>query len=291
MIDINAENQKVFKCSVGPFQISDAFSVVDLLFEENYLSVSCVEKSEDHWFVEVLSDVSLDLEKIKQDLADFEYSYLEAEELENIDWLQKSFESFKPIIVGQFYIFGPHLRRKERPSDRVCIEIAAATAFGTGEHPTTNRCLKACQTFFDKNLHKKALDVGCGSGILSIALAKLGAESVAAYDNDPEAVRITRENIAINGVGHRVSVAKNLGDEFRLGHYDFAVANILSGPLISLAEALDESLNKNGTLVLSGFNDNDHTVLEKYTSLGFDLRYAYKYKGWTTLVMEKISTN
>lgn len=279
--------EKIFKCTLGPFHISDAFSIVDLIFCDTYLSVSCVEKSEDEWFVEILSEIPIKEEDLLERLGEYSYSSLEKETLENIDWLAKCFENFKPITVGELYVYGPHLHSKKKPANKITIEIAAATAFGTGEHPTTSRCLMACQTFFDPSLHKRILDIGCGSGILSIALAKLGAESIMACDNDQEAVRITKENLVINHVSHKVSVLKNEGCEFNLQKYDFIIANILASPLISLAESISNCLNKDGTLVLSGFNSGDKTVQDKYFSLGFEEKYRYEYKGWTTLVLKK----
>lgn len=279
--------QKIFKCTVGDFSISDSFAIVDLLFEKDYLSVSCVEKSDDKWFVEILSTLPIKKTDISQILADYKYSSIEIDTLENVDWLAKCFENFKPITVGDFYMFGPHLRMKKRPANKIAIEIAAATAFGTGEHPTTSRCLLACQTFFNHEIHKNVLDIGCGSGILSIALAKLGAKSVTACDIDSEAIRITSENIVINHVAHRVSVFQNVGHEFDTNKYDFIVANILATPLISLAESIVNSLNRDGILVLSGFNAGDYSVLEKYASLGLELKYKYIHQDWLTLVLHK----
>lgn len=282
-----AMTQKIFKCTIGDFSISDSFTIVDLLSEKDYLSVSCVEKGDDKWFVEILSMLPINKSDITKILADYEYSILETDTLENIDWLAKCFENFKPITVGNFYMFGPHLRMKKRPANKVGIEIAAATAFGTGEHPTTSRCLLACQVFFNHEIHKKVLDIGCGSGILSIALAKLGARFVTACDIDSEAVRITNENIVINHVAHRVSVFQNIGHEFDINKYDFIVANILATPLISLAESIEKSLNRDGILVLSGFNAGDYSVLEKYASLGLELKYKYIHEDWLTLVLHK----
>lgn len=274
----------IFKCTIGPFHISDAFSIVDTLFNDVYLSVSCVEKSEDGWFVEILSEVPFKRDELEEKLSEYKYSSLSEEEFENIDWLAKCFENFRPITVGGFYIYGPHLRAKEKPASKITIEIAAATAFGTGEHPTTNRCLLACQTFFNPEFHKNALDVGCGSGILSIALAKLGAEFVVACDNDPEAVRVTKKNIVINHVDHRVGVFQNKACEFDLQKYDFIVANILAAPLITFAESVKKSLNNGGILVLSGFNTEDKSVQNKYSSIGLEELYRYEHKGWTTLI-------
>jgi len=276
----------VYQCLIGDFGIKDAFEVIDALYEYGYMSVSCAEKNR-HWFVEVLNDEPINELEIKAALGRFRYSFIKSDKLENINWLKKCFENFKPITVGSFYIYGPHLRKHDIPANKIPIEIAAATAFGTGEHPTTHNCLRACETFFDYRKHKSILDIGCGSCILSIALAKLGARNITACDNDAEAVRVSNENIVINKVAHRISVFQNETCEFANKTYDFIVANILAEPLISMSEYVVKSLADNGILVLSGFTYDDSSVRNKYLSLGLQLKFQYDLKEWTTLVFEK----
>lgn len=278
--------QKIYICTIGPFSISEGFGIVDLLYSEEYISVSCVESKDDKWFVEILSIRPINENQLRRQLSDYKYS-IKFGELKDIDWLEKCFENFKPIVIGSFYMFGPHLRAKQRPANKIGIEVAAATAFGTGEHPTTNRCLLACETFFDYKIHKRVLDLGCGSGILSIALAKLGCRNVLACDNDPEAVRITTENIEINHVAHDVSVYQNTAHEFDHDKYDFITANILSRPLVELSGVLYNCLAKNGFLVLSGFNSGDDIVPSKYLDLGLEQRARYDYNDWATIVLQK----
>ena len=279
-------NRKIYKATISGFNITDAFEAVDLFFEKNYLAVSCAEKGRD-LIVEVLKDRPFEVGEISSVLRTKKNFSAVTEELKDIDWLRKCFENFRPILVGNFYIYGPHLRENVKPKDKILIEIAAATAFGTGEHPTTSRCLMACQTFFDDRIHKKVLDIGCGSGILSIALAKLGAKNVVACDNDPEAVKITKENIEINKVDHRISVFRNAGTEFSKQKYDFIVANILSEPLRAMSQAIFDSLSNEGILVLSGFVTDDKTVEEKFSSLGLIKIFEYEHANWSAVVFKK----
>lgn len=276
----------MYLCIIDGFDIKSAFEAIDLLFERGYLSASCVEKAPS-WNVEILHDTPIDEVEVRSILHSFKFSSIRSKQLENINWLKKCFENFKPIVVGGFYIYGPHLRGESFPKNKMAIEIAAATAFGTGEHPTTHNCLAACESFFDYKKHKKALDIGCGSCILSIALAKLGARDIVACDNDPEAVRVSKENVVINKVAHRVSVFQNYACEFAANSYDFIVANILAEPLISISDSVVAALNHGAILVLSGFTSDDDSVLNRYLSLGLSLKFRYDRNNWTTLVLEK----
>ncbi|MDR1335016.1 MAG: 50S ribosomal protein L11 methyltransferase [Holosporaceae bacterium] len=293
--------EKVFKCIIDGFSIGTAFEVVDLLSESScYMSVSCAEAKGTNWFVEILNLQPISEIEVATVLGGYKYSSLSIGVLDNVNWLKKCFENFKPISVGNFYMYGPHVRGKHMPFNKIAIEIAAATAFGTGEHPTTSRCLLACQMFFDRRKHLRLLDIGCGSGILSIALAKSGARNIVACDNDAEAVRIAKENITLNRVAHRISVFQNEKYEFAIPNsgsqmhshpyssrkfYDFIVANILAEPLIDMAPIIIDSLSPNGLLVLSGFNSDDHSVINKY-SLRLTQKYVYDYQNWTTVVFE-----
>ncbi|MDR2781970.1 MAG: 50S ribosomal protein L11 methyltransferase [Holosporaceae bacterium] len=278
--------KKIFKCTIGDFNIKDAFESVDVLFENGYESVSCAEKG-DCWIVEVLHDRELSELEVRDVLSNYKISKIKSEEVKETNWLQKCFENFRAIFVGNFYIYGPHLRSSPMPTDKIAIEIAAATAFGTGEHPTTNRCLIACQTFFDEKQHKSVLDIGCGSCILSIALAKLGARNVFACDCDSESVRVSKANTKINRVAHKINVFQNSGCEFNRQKYDFIVSNILSEPLISMKNAIVDSLAPCGILVLSGFRSDDDSVLRAYVASELKLKFRYDHNGWTTLVFEK----
>ncbi|MDR2067845.1 MAG: 50S ribosomal protein L11 methyltransferase [Holosporaceae bacterium] len=279
---------QIFKCSFGDFNIKDAFDVMDLLFEKNYMSTSCLEIN-GRWIVEALHNEPIDGPEILSYLKVKAYDcrIIDNKALKSIDWLQKSFENLKPIVIGEFYVYGAHLRGNAIPSHKIPIEISSYMAFGSGEHPTTNRCIAACYTFFDHRKHKSALDFGCGSGILAIALAKLGCKNIVACDNDAEAVRVSQEHVNLNKVAHRVSVSQNHSTEFFSKSYDFIVANILAEPLIAISDSISNALSRNGILVLSGFTANDFSVINQYSSMGLKQIHRYDYRGWTALVLKK----
>lgn len=275
---------KMYHCEIHGFNIKEAFEVLDLLSENDYSSVSCAE-NKDSWFIEIINTSPISIAHIKSVLWRHKFSRIVSKELENVDWLKKCFENFKPISVGGFLIYGSHLRGADIPANKVGIEISAATAFGSGEHPTTNRCLCAIESFYNPRRHKKILDIGCGSCILSIACAKLGANDISSYDNDPEAVKISNENIEINNVAHKISVYQNEACEFADNDkkYDLIVANILSEPLVAMRDAIVSCLVPEGVLIISGFNSDDGSVAQAYAEL--QQTYRYNYRGWTTLVM------
>lgn len=280
---------KLYRCTIGYFSIKDAFEITDIFYDADYTTVSAIEKDR-LWLIEILSETPITENLVRGFLkGEYKFEYFETERLEDIDWLKRCFDNFKPISIGNCYIFGPHLRGKVQiPKNKIPIEIAAATAFGTGEHPTTNKTLIACQTFFDNKIHKKVLDIGCGSGIVSILLAKLGAGCVTACDIDLEAVRVARENFIINHEDHKISAFKNVNTEFDKETYDFVVANILTETLVSLSDAIYKSMNKNAILIISGFVSNDKKAIEEFQKLGLTLRYVYEFNNWSTAVMQKI---
>jgi len=153
---------------------------------------------------------------------------------------------------GRALVVKPSWTQHRLKGGEIVIEIDPGMAFGTGQHPTTAMCLRALEDHVRPGA--AVLDLGCGSGILAIAAAKLGARQVLALDLDPNAVRAARENAAVNGVAGVIEVREGTleGD---LGSFDGIVANISGLTLERLAPSLARSLAPGGILVLSGFLD------------------------------------
>lgn len=189
------------------------------------------------------------------------------------DWVRLTQSQFGPIQVGDRIWIVPswHAADPGLPSagrsegDTVRIELDPGLAFGTGSHPTTHLCLEWLAGCLPKG--STVLDYGCGSGILAIAAAMLGAARVDAVDIDEQAVQSTRANAANNGV----HVHACLPDDFGPGQYDVVVANILSNPLKVLAPMLANRVAPGGSLVLSG-------VLERQAQ-----EVAAAYEPWLAL--------
>jgi ribosomal protein L11 methyltransferase len=210
------------------------------------------------------------------------------ERLPETDWVAESRKALPAIRAGPFYLYGAHVSAPP-PTGSIPILIEAGVAFGTGRHESTRGCLLALADLAKERRVTRALDMGCGSGVLAIAIAKLWACPVTAVDLDAQAVRAARENVEANGVGGLVRV--QLGEGFRgdaLGRdavFDLIVENILAGPARVLARDLVRHLAPGAVAVLSGLlADQDQGVLEAHAPLHVARRIALGE--WVTLVLE-----
>lgn len=201
------------------------------------------------------------------------------------NWLLECYQSFKPITIGKYYIYGSHIA-ESLPTDKITLEIDAATAFGTGEHQTTHGCLEALNDLdFEP---KSVLDVGCGSGILSMAYAKTFQKPVDAVDIDEESVRVATQNASINGLDDLIHVWHSNGYENVQQKYDLVLCNILARPLMDMAQDLKDHLNEGGQAILSGFlTRQERWVLKAHTDIGLKLVRRYRINGWGTVVVQK----
>ncbi len=179
----------------------------------------------------------------------------EIERLPDLDWVAEGRKALPPIHAGPFYVFGAHVSEPPPPGS-IPIRIEASIAFGTGQHETTRGCLLALAEMKRERAVARALDMGCGTGILALAVAKLWGAPVLAVDNDPDAVRLTEENARVNEVAE--TVRAELGDGYRCpavaagAPYDLVVANILARPLCDMAPDLIRHLAPGGFAILSG---------------------------------------
>lgn len=212
-------------------------------------------------------------------------------QLPDTDWVAKSLEGLTPVRVGRFLVHGSHDRAKRRAND-LAIEIEAGQAFGTGHHGTTAGCLAAIDRLAKTNSIRNALDVGTGSGVLAIAIAKRCKAPVVASDIDPVAVRIADENLRLNGIRPLVRTLCATGTAGRAfarpGGFDLIVANILAGPLVGLAPSIRRRLAPGGTVILSGLLANQRNrVAAAYRAQGLRLVRAETRDGWVTLTLRR----
>jgi ribosomal protein L11 methyltransferase len=209
--------------------------------------------------------------------------------LPDTDWVKHSLEGLAPVMAGRFFLHGSHDRSRKRPGG-VPVEIDAATAFGTGHHGTTAGCLLALDAILKRQKPKRILDLGCGTGVLAIAAALATKHKTLATDIDPEAVRVTKVNAALNGVAPLIAAATAPG----LKHgkiadaapYDLIFANILARPLISLAQGLASILAPGGNLILSGLTvDQIRWVSASYRNRGLVHTRTLRRENWATLML------
>ena len=213
--------------------------------------------------------------------------------LESQNWLKDYVIKFPPVEVADFLIYGIH--EKETPqTNKIPLQIYAATAFGS-EHPTTRSCLQALCDLKQKGIKPhKILDMGTGSGILSLGAAKLFGSSakITAVDIDEEAVIVTLQNAATNQEEDVIHAA--VSDGYKSGFvqnnapYDLILSNILARPLIEMAPDLYKTLNQGGYAILSGFvEDQKDWVISAHEQQGLKLIKLYQINDWCAAVMEK----
>ena len=215
------------------------------------------------------------------------------ERLPDVDWVAESHKALPAVAAGPFYLHGAHVTEAP-PEGAIPIRIEAGPAFGTGRHESTRGCLLALADLAaigpkGGRRVRRALDMGCGSGLLAIAIAKLWACPVLAVDSDPAAVRAAAGNAAANDVGDLVAVRLGEGyDGTALGadtRFDLIAANILAGPLMAMAPGLKRHLAPGGVAVLAGLlADQADATIAAHAPLRLARRIPLG--DWVTLVLE-----
>jgi ribosomal protein L11 methyltransferase len=212
------------------------------------------------------------------------------------NWMEAWKQHYKPILIGEGLLILPAWLDNPDPK-RIPIKIDPGMAFGTGTHPTTQLCLELMERSFVGATHESPLqviDVGCGSGILSIAALKLGASKVLGVDIDIESVKNSRENAAVNGVGEELLLGQGSVTEVLAGQFPFksaplVVANILAPVLIRLFDAgLADLIQPNGEIILSGILDHQaESVIEAGQAKGLKRGEVRQMKDWVAISMKK----
>lgn len=281
----------------APLTKDQAYALVDAISERDDLAVTAsaheIEETGE-WVFEAtcLEQPSLEaFEQIARDVLGGAVTFsLEALD-PTVNWVEKSLEGLQPVLAGGFFIHGSHDASRV-PAGVQAIRIDAALAFGTGHHETTTGCLEAIDRVLKRQRPRNAIDVGTGTGVLAIALAKRLRQSVLASDIDPVAVETAAQNARDNGVGKLVHTVEAAGlDHARIiaqAPYDLVVANILAGPLIALAPDMLRLVGRGTTIILSGILLRQAPrVVAAYARLGMVVRFKILKKEWATLVLER----
>lgn len=217
---------------------------------------------------------------------------LDGSPVPDLNWVAISQTALPPVSAGRFTVHGSHDSSKV-PRGPNAILIEAGEAFGTAHHATTLGCLLAIDRLTRATSFRRVLDLGCGSGILAIAATRaLPKAQIFATDLDAPSVTVAARNMRANGVDQRVALARAHGlDHHALRHaapFDLVIANILAGPLCTLASDVDNATRRGGVLVLSGIlNPEAASVTAAYGAHGFSLKEHRRIEGWSTLTLVK----
>ncbi|WP_256751123.1 50S ribosomal protein L11 methyltransferase [Mesorhizobium sp. Mes31] len=268
------------------------FAAFEAAFEDEGLPIAVLEVDEDQDIHEVSlyadGDVDAVEARVKDILAGLALSRpVEREALPDIDWVARSLEGLKPVRAGRFFVHGAHDRRK-RHSGELAIEIEAGLAFGTGHHGTTAGCLEMLERVVRREHPRNALDLGTGSAVLAIAVAKLAHIPVLATDIDPVAVRVAAANARLNHVKALIETVTAPGFHHPIfgkrAPFDLIVANILARPLMRLAPQMAEHIALGGSIVLSGILERQRdAVVSAYVGQNFRHVRTLHREGWVTI--------
>ena len=260
------------------------------------LGVTCVEERGDRFIIrdeEDLQNLKFAFEEFKKALArslnlDADLQ-IEISKKQNKDWLDEYKKGVAPVAVGKFYVRPSWCERSQDPA-LIDLLIDPALAFGSGHHESTNMCLALLSELTRAGM--SALDVGCGSGILSIAMKKLGAK-VSACDTDEQAVAATQQNAEKNGIqidkiwlGSVSSLNEQSSSAVAQPQFDLVVANIIADVILILSADLKKALKPGGKLVLSGILEKYKDRIEQAFS---DLNFVQmkKQNEWLSFVYER----
>ena len=260
------------------------------------LGVTCVEEDGERFIIrdeEDLQNLKFAFEEFKKALArslnlDADLQ-IEISKKQNKDWLDEYKKGVAPVAVGKFYVRPSWCERSQDPA-LIDLLIDPALAFGSGHHESTNMCLALLSELTRAGM--SALDVGCGSGILSIAMKKLGAK-VSACDTDEQAVAATQQNAEKNGVqidkiwlGSVSSLKEQSSSAAAQPQFDLVVANIIADVILILSADLKKALKPGGKLVLSGILEKYKDRIEQAFS---DLNFVQmkKQNEWLSFVYER----
>ena len=222
--------------------------------------------------------------KEKLDAMKIEYS-LELFSLNEEDWADSWKQYYKPIEIGKKLVVVPMWEKYDARDGQVIVKMDPGMAFGTGTHETTRLCATLLESYV--NSETKMLDVGCGSGILAICASKLGAKECYAYDIDPVAVKVARENVKDNSCTNIECGVSDLLKGVKENKYDVITANIVADIIIRLLPDISKFMHKDTVLVISGIIDERcEDVNKSINENGFKKIEEIHENGWCAISLK-----
>ena len=258
-----------------------------------YLEESEDGKSDD---TEILKQVKMGREDLRS-MVDVGSGMITSSETEDLDWINNWKKYFSSFTIDNLLIKPTWEEQKEEDKDKLLVEIDPGISFGTGKHETTQLCIKQLMKYIGKEVKApKVLDVGCGSGILSIVALKLGAREVVGTDLDADCMISTRDNMEVNHLD--ASLGKfyvgNLIDDEELQktvgtkEYEIVVANILADVIIPMAPVIPDRLKKGGYFITSGIIDfKENEVKEAIEKAGLTVVEINHQGEWVNITAQK----
>lgn len=228
--------------------------------------------------------VSFIEERLKEQ--NIEYS-IQIDDSATEDWVNNWKQYFHPMPIGEKLLIRPTWEDEYDAGGRKVLHIEPGLAFGTGSHPTTKLCLETLEKYIDEN--STVLDIGCGSGILSIASLLLGAKSAFGVDIDSLAVKTAQANALENGFDESKfkAVQGNLSDKVS-GKYNVVVANIVADIIMEFNKEVGKYLENDGVYITGGIIESrEDEVLLSFAQNGFEVKERFEEKGWLVFVVKK----
>jgi ribosomal protein L11 methyltransferase len=209
--------------------------------------------------------------------------YAGCSEVDDEDWATAWKKHYKPFHISDRLVIRPSWEKYRAAAGETVIELDPGMAFGTGTHETTRLCAQLLEKYVSAG--DTVIDVGCGTGILSIAAAKLGAGLITAVDIDEVAVRVAGENCRINGVEKGITVVRGALADLEKKRVDIIVANIIADVIIEIADDIKYYLKNDGIIITSGIiRERRENVLEAYASRGFVREALLELGEWVAIV-------
>ena len=258
------------------------FADINVLEHKGKFAVVKGYFSEEDNIDEIIAYINEKVEEIKALGIDVGEGKVEVEKMYEEDWANNWKKYYKPSKVGEKIVVKPIWEEYEVKDEELVVELDPGMAFGTGEHETTRMCIQALEKYVQKD--STVFDVGCGSGILAIAAAKLGAKLAVGVDLDPVAVESAKENVGFNNIDNIEILHGNLIEVID-GKADIVVANIIAEIICILTEDVSRVIKPNGYFITSGIiHDRVEMVTNKLEECGFEVVMVNKDGEWNCII-------